>query len=127
MIKSYKHKGLERLHKKGEARGVRPDRAEDLKDLLDRLDAAASVGDMNFPGARLHPWKPKGLGLWSVDLSGNYRLIFRFKDGDAYDLDLVDPTVDQGARPPALALGVGTGSRAKKLDWRPNQYGPGGQ
>ena len=43
-----------------------------------------------FPGWRLHPLKGELKGFWSVSVSGNWRVIFRFEDGDAFDLDFVD-------------------------------------
>ena len=59
--------------------------------LLTRLDAAATPADMDFPGLRLHPLKGERAGFYAVDVSGNWRLIFRFdEDGNAEDIDLVD-------------------------------------
>ena len=54
------------------------------------LDDADSPSDLELPGYRLHPLKGALKGYWSISISGNWRLIFRFEDGDAYDVDLVD-------------------------------------
>lgn len=90
MIESFKHKGLETLYETGSKKGVTPHISEKLLDILHSLDAADVVSDMNFPGARLHQWKG-GIGFWSVDVSGNWRVIFQFSDGKAYGVDLMDP------------------------------------
>ena len=54
------------------------------------LDDAGAPSDLDLPGYRLHPLKGELKGYWSISISGNWRLIFRFEDGDAYDVDLVD-------------------------------------
>ena len=54
------------------------------------LDDAETPSDLDLPGYRLHPLKGDLKGYWSISISGNWRLIFRFEDGDAYDVDLVD-------------------------------------
>jgi proteic killer suppression protein len=61
-----------------------------LADLLDRLNASSAVKDMNFPGSGLHQLKGKLRGYWSVKVSGNWRVMFLFKNGDAFDVDYVD-------------------------------------
>lgn len=90
MIRSFRHKGLERLFCDGTKRGIQPAHAGKLKDILDRLDAASRVGDMDYPGAGLHPLKGGLTNHWSVRVSGNWRVIFRFEDGDAYVVDYLD-------------------------------------
>jgi proteic killer suppression protein len=57
---------------------------------LTRLDASANQADMDLPGLRLHPLKGELKGFYAVDVSGNWRIVFRFEDGDAVDVDLVD-------------------------------------
>ena len=90
MIKSFAHKGLERCFLDGSTRGIQPKHARKIADILDLLDAARAVRDMGFPGSNLHPLKGKLKGHWSVKVSGNWRIIFQFKDGDAYVVDYVD-------------------------------------
>lgn len=90
VIKSFRHKGLERLFTEGSKKGVRPEHAQKLEDILDRLDAASAVGDMGFPGSDLHPLKGPFKGHWAVKVSGNWRVVFRFEDGDAYVVDYLD-------------------------------------
>lgn len=89
-IKSFRHKGLEGFFLTGSRRGIRPEHAERLADVLDLLHRAVIVSDMAFPGAFLHPLKGGLDGYWSVRISGNWRLIFRFKDGDAFAVNYLD-------------------------------------
>jgi len=90
VIKSFRHKGLEKLFNDGIKKGVQPQHAEKLEDILDRLNASAVVGDMDFPGSDLHPLKGDLKGHWAVKISGNWRIIFRFENGDAYVVDYLD-------------------------------------
>ena len=90
MIKSFRHKGLGKLFNDGSKKGIQPQHAERLEDILDRLDASAVVGDMDYPGSDLHPLKGSLKGHWAVKVSGNWRVIFRFENGDAYVVDCLD-------------------------------------
>lgn len=90
MIKSFRHKGLEKLFHDGTKKGIRPEHVQRLMDILDRLNAAAVVGDMDYPGSHLHPLKGGLRGLWAVTVSGNWRITFRFEKGDAYVVDYMD-------------------------------------
>jgi len=90
-IATIRHKGLRRLYEKGDTRGVNASQADKLRDMLLALDAATIIEQMaTVPGWRLHPLKGGLKGYWSMTVSANWRLIFRFRDGDAYDLDLID-------------------------------------
>jgi proteic killer suppression protein len=90
MIKSFKHKGLERLFTKGSASGVQADYAPRITLILDAVDAAEQVDELDLPGFRLHRLKGDKRNLWSVRVSANWRITFEFEDGDAYILDLED-------------------------------------
>jgi len=61
-----------------------------VSDVLAHLDMAKHPSDVDLPGYRLHPLKGNLKGMWSVTISGNWRVTFRFEDGDAFDVDLVD-------------------------------------
>jgi proteic killer suppression protein len=90
-ILSVRHKGLRRLIEAGDRRGFTREVADKLEDMLTVIHTAKSVGDIEaYPGWKLHPLKGDLKGYWSLTVTRNYRLIFRFKDGDARDLDLVD-------------------------------------
>jgi len=58
--------------------------------VLAHLDAAVRPTDLDLPGYRLHRLKGELKDTWSVTLSGNWRITFRFEDGNAYDVDLTD-------------------------------------
>jgi proteic killer suppression protein len=90
MLKTFRHKGLERLFENDNTRGVRADQLERLRDVLAHLDVATSPASLNLPGYRLHALKGEWKGYWSVTVSGNWRIVFRFEDGNAFDVDLVD-------------------------------------
>lgn len=90
MIKSFSHKGLENLYYDGTRKGVNPQHADKLERILDRLQAAAEIDDMDYPGSKLHLLNPKQEGRWSVRVSENWRVTFIFKNGDAYEVDYQD-------------------------------------
>lgn len=90
MIRSIRHKGLKRLYEDDDPRGVIRDHAVKLRDILARLDAAVVVGDLDVPGFRLHPLKGGLRGFWAVTVRANWRVIFRFTEGDALELDYID-------------------------------------
>lgn len=90
MIKSFEHKGLENYFYNGTKKGIQAQHAQKLGDILDRLDAARDVTDMRFPGSDLHQLKGKMKGLWAVKVSGNWRVVFNFKEANAYDVNYID-------------------------------------
>ncbi|MDR2604801.1 MAG: type II toxin-antitoxin system RelE/ParE family toxin [Desulfovibrio sp.] len=90
MIKGFEHKGLESFFYEGTAKGIQAQHADRLRLRLDRLDAAGAVQDMNVSGYDLHQLKGKLKGHWSVKVSGNWRLTFRFEDGNAYVVNYQD-------------------------------------
>jgi proteic killer suppression protein len=90
MIVSLRHKGLKLLYEKGDRRRVPSEHVDKVERILARLDEATGPGNMDLPGFRLHPLKGDLEGYWSVSVSGNWRVIFRFDGGDACDVDLVD-------------------------------------
>jgi len=90
MIKSFKHKGLKKLYKTGSHEGIKPEHTKRLRIILTRLDAGQSPEDMNLPGLDLHALKGKYEGFWSVSVSGNWRVIFRFQENDVFDVDYLD-------------------------------------
>jgi proteic killer suppression protein len=69
---------------------VLPDHAAKIERILARLEEASEVGNMDLPGFRLHPLKGDLTGFWSVTVSGNWRIVFRFEGGNASDIDLLD-------------------------------------
>ncbi len=57
---------------------------------LAALETAQSIDDMDIPGFRLHPLKGRRAGTWSISVSRNWRITFRFDHGDIYDVDYED-------------------------------------
>jgi len=90
MIKTFSHKGLERFFRYDEKAGLDAQYLPRLGRLMDRLHGAAEPRDMNLPGYALHRLKGSRKDTWSVKVSGNWRLTFRFDAGHAYDVNLED-------------------------------------
>ena len=90
MVGGFRHKGLEVFFKTGSKSGIHPQHAAKLRILLTALDHATRPEDMNAPGWRLHRLKGDLSGGWAVTVRGNWRLVFRFEDGDAIDIDYLD-------------------------------------
>lgn len=81
VIRSFKHKGLEEFFNSGSTRGIQAVHAGKLRMQLAALNTAAAIEDMNIPGYRLHPLKGDRKGLWSITVSGNWRVTFEFTEG----------------------------------------------
>jgi proteic killer suppression protein len=90
MIKSFKHPGIEDFFYTGKKKGIRPEYAGRLEIILDRLNAANEVKDMNYPGSNLHKMTGDKKGQYAVKVSGNWRVFFEFHNGDAYVVDYDD-------------------------------------
>ncbi len=90
MIKTFSRKGLEDFFYDGTKKEIQPFHAQKLADILDRLDAAKDADDMRYPGSDLHQLKGKLKGSWAVRVSGNWRVVFSFKEGNAYNIDYLD-------------------------------------
>jgi toxin HigB-1 len=90
MIKSFRHRGLQRLYERGDRSRMNPILVEKVETALGLLDVAETPEAVNLPGYRLHPLRGDLRGFWSIRVSGNWRIIFRFDDRDVCDVDLVD-------------------------------------
>ena len=90
VITSFDHKGLEKFFYGGDKRGIQPAHAQKIADILDRLDASITVQDMNYPGSNLHQLKGRLKRIWSVKVSGTWRITFMFIEGNAYVVDYRD-------------------------------------
>jgi len=90
MIRSFKHRGIERFFTRGDYRGIPAQYAPRLERMLDRLDISLRPEDMRLPGYRFHPLKGDRKGHYAVSVSGNWRLTFRFEGEDAFDVNLED-------------------------------------
>lgn len=90
MILHFRHSGLQLLYEKGDRRRVSPTHVAKIERILARLDEATGPANMDLPGFRLHPLKGNFAGYWSVSVSGNWRIVFRFEGDHASDVDLID-------------------------------------
>lgn len=90
MIRSFRHKGVERFFLEGDKRGIQASHAAKFARQLQRLDASRRPLDMNLPGWQLHALKGDLDGHWAVWVSGNWRLVFAFEGEDAVLVDYLD-------------------------------------
>jgi len=89
MIESFKHKGLRQLFEDDTAKGLNAEHGRKLRQILGVLHAAETVDALRLPTFGLHPLKGELKGFWAVTVRANWRVIFRFEDGKAFDVDLV--------------------------------------
>ncbi len=90
MIRSFKHKGLRLFFETGKVSGIQEPHAKRLRLILGRLQAARRPQDMRLPGLRLHELKGDRSATWAVDVSGNWRITFRFEGQDAESVNYED-------------------------------------
>ena len=90
MIVRFRHKGLRLLFENDDPRRLPPQQVAKIGRILARLDVAADPTAMKVPGLHLHPLKGTLAGHWSVRVSANWRIVFRFDGHDATDVDLTD-------------------------------------
>lgn len=90
MIISFKHKGLLKFYESGSAAGIQSSHKTKLRMILAALDSTQEIEDMNIPGYKLHPLKGKLKGLWSVTVNGNWRITFKFENGNIYIVNYED-------------------------------------
>jgi toxin HigB-1 len=89
-IKTFRHKGLKKFFESGNKAGIQAAHVKKIKLILDLLNSATEVKDANFPGSDFHPLMRELRGFYSVHVNGNWTIIFRFENGEANDVDLVD-------------------------------------
>ena len=90
VIRRFRHRGFKRLYEDDDRREVNPQHADKIARMLARLDVATRPEQLDLPGFRLHPLKGELAGYWSITVRANWCIIFRFEDGDAAAVDLVD-------------------------------------
>ncbi len=90
MVKSFKHKGLQKFYETDSTAGIQSQHKQRLRMILAALDSSHEIDDMDIPGFRLHPLKGKLKGLWSVVVSGNWRITFEFENGNAHVVNYED-------------------------------------
>ncbi|MFN0190487.1 MAG: type II toxin-antitoxin system RelE/ParE family toxin [Aestuariivirga sp.] len=90
MIRSFRHKGLEQFYQRGEGRRLPPELLSRIRLLLHALGNAKDVADLSVASYRLHSLKGDLRGFRSLTVRANWRIVFSFDDGDAYDVDFLD-------------------------------------
>jgi proteic killer suppression protein len=90
MIRNFSHRGLQRLFERGDRSRIRPDLVAKVERILARLDACGEPKDMDVPGFGLHAMTGDRKGYWSVVVNRNWRVISRFEEGHACDVDFID-------------------------------------
>jgi len=90
LIQSFRHKNLQRLYEKADRKGLSADIVPKIDRIIARLDVATGPDMMNVPGLKLHRLKGELKGFWSVWVTGNWRIVFRFEGSHVFDVDLVD-------------------------------------
>jgi proteic killer suppression protein len=90
MIRGFRHRGLRRLYQDDDHREINRQHVERIARILARLDEAQRAADLDLPGFRRHPLRGDLAGYWSITVRANWRIIFRFAEGEVTDVDLVD-------------------------------------
>jgi len=90
MIENFRDRRLKRLYERGDRSQVAADLVDKVERVLARLDQALVIDDMDLPGYRLHRLRGELRDFWSVRLSGNWRIIFRFENGKASGIEMID-------------------------------------
>ena len=90
MIKTFKHKGLQKFYETGKTSGIQSAHKNKIRIRLAALDTATILEDMNIPGFRLHKLKGDMKDHWAIDVSKNWRITFRFVDGDVFVVNYED-------------------------------------
>jgi proteic killer suppression protein len=90
VIVSVKHQGLKRLYQRGDRSQIRQDLLAKVENILALLDAATAPQALDLPGYRLDQLKGERKEFWAVTVRANWRIIFRFEDGDAHDVELIN-------------------------------------
>ncbi len=90
MIKRFNHKGLKKLYEKGDRSAIRPDFVDTAENILMLLDSATTPQALDLLRFHLHPLKGDMRGYWAVTVRAIWRIIFKFEDGDAEEVELID-------------------------------------
>jgi proteic killer suppression protein len=91
MIVNFKNKGLQEAFEDGRSHKLPQERIDKIRRILAVLDAANEIRDLEIPAFRLHKLKKPPLdGYWSIDVTGNYRIVFWFEDGKVSEVDYLD-------------------------------------
>lgn len=90
MIKTFKKKELEKLFKENLARGIPSEQVKKIRLRLEAIDSALAIDDLRISTYKLHELQGDRKGTWSIKVTGNWRITFKYENGNAYDVDLED-------------------------------------
>lgn len=90
MVQYIKHKGLRQYFESGSLTGIQRKHAQKLRLILAVLDTAKNIQDMDIPGYSLHTLRGKRKGEWAVSVSGNWRVTFKFENGNTTNINYED-------------------------------------
>lgn len=90
MIKSFKHKGLQKFYEEGSTKGIQAIHADKIARILFALDNAGEIRDMDLSGFKLHCLKGDLKDIWAVTVQANWRITFKFEDKNVYIVDYLD-------------------------------------
>ncbi len=90
MIKSFKHKELQLFFEKANVKGIQYKHSKKLRMMLSALDTAYEIDDLDLPSFNLHALQGSRDSVWSIKVSGNWRLTFHFERNDVYILNYED-------------------------------------
>lgn len=90
MIETFRHKGLKRFYEVNDTRDIGAQMLNRIEEILTLLDSAEKLDDLNIPGYRLHPLVGNRQGEWSIQVTSNWQISFRFENGHVLDVDLED-------------------------------------
>lgn len=90
MITRFRHQGLKRPYEHDDRSTLPPDLVERIREILGWLDASIDPRGLDRPSLRLHQLKGDLQGMWAVTVRANWRIIFRFENGHAVDVDFID-------------------------------------
>ena len=90
MIESFKDRRLKRLYEQGDASKLPPELVDRIITIIAHLDIALMIDDIRIHSNKLNPLRGDRKGYWSITVRANWRIIFKFKDGSAQDVELID-------------------------------------
>lgn len=90
MIRSFKHKGLEKFFRHNDRSGLNSPHCDRIGRLLDATEDAEAPEELNIPGYGLHKLTGNKKDFWSLKVSGNWRITFKFEGGHALEVNLED-------------------------------------
>lgn len=90
MIINFRHKGLQQYYEESNSSKLPAQYLGKINRVLDQLDAVSSISDIQQMGSGIHKLTGDLTEFWSISITPNFRIVFRFEGGDIYDVDYVD-------------------------------------